>query len=549
MMWIALLALACQDPPTSAVQTLLVVEEQAVDLALRDMDGDGDLDLVRVSGKGLDVYPLQDSGLYATEPQAHLSWPAKRTAWTLGDISQLGHDQAILLTEDGRVHAWVLRDGQFEQGPPLISGKCYLPPGVSAMEFARDVNSDGRRDLVLPTRAAHHVYLASPSGFADPLQIAYDLSVTVSVGNPTQLGARVGRRVAIPWFRMEDVDGDGLIDLISQTRERVSVHLDGENGVPTEPSWILDLAALRATLPKLTKLNLDDLFSNIEDEVTWKLREIDGKAPKDLLVAVGPEVFVYLGGARTGPRETPDQKLKSSGKILGWFVRQVREGPLPELQIARGESISLSSLLRFLVLPGSLDFELFTYTNDQGAFSRRPTQRGRVAVEIPNILSLIDKAGDMSDEVLAQLEIPARRLNWGGDAERSDVLDAEGDTVSIYLDCAPREQRVEQAWKGEPDVLGLLEILVLEDLDKLGDDGDLTLSFESMMKRDFSPGSALRRSHAERTPDFSQTIQGLAEAEQVILLPHDLSASGSDDLIICTREDGQWTVRAWLSGL
>jgi hypothetical protein len=431
------------------------------------------------------------------------------------------------------------------------------------MDFCRDVDGNGLPDLVLPTRSAHHVHLANSAGFDLPLIIAFDLSITLSTGSPRQLGARVGRQVSVPKFRMYDLDGDGEHDLISQTRERVAVHLaqtwsvpfwipfrwlwiECPAGLPTEPTWVMDLVALQAELPESQGLNFDDLLANVDEDVSWALRDLDGVAPRDLIVVLGSQFRVYLGGSHTGPRAKPDQILKASGKVLGWFVRQVRGDAQLDLQIVRGERISLGQVLRYLILPGKLDFDIFTYTNSGGTFSRKPTQRGQVSVEIPRLLPLIEEAEEIGKAVIEQLEIPARRLAWGGHSETDDVVDIEGDTISVYLDCAPEEDRLERAWDGEPDVMGLLEVLVLEDLDALGDQGNITLKMSDLFERDFSAGAALRRGRQGKQAHWTLEVPGLTDSEQVILLPTDLTGSGSDDLVLCSLLEDHWTVRVWV---
>jgi len=516
------------------------------DLTLRDMDGDKDLDLVRVDGAGLTVFALNADGRYPSAPTALMKWPVGHTAWTVADIDGTGAHRVLTLTGDGRVFRHDFDGKTFQPAVLILEDEVFLPPGITAMDFCRDVDGNGLPDLVLPTRSAHHVHLANGAGFDPPLIIAFDLSITLSTGSPGQLGARVGRQVSVPKFRMYDLDGDGEHDLISQTRERVAVHLAGEAGLPTEPTWVMNLVALQAELPESQGLNFDDLLANMDEDVSWALRDLDGVAPRDLIVVLGSQFRVYLGGSHTGPRAKPDQILKASGKVLGWFVRQVRGDAQLDLQIVRGERISLGRVLRYLILPGKLDFDIFTYTNSEGTFSRKPTQRGQVSVEIPRLLPLIEEAEEIGKAVIEQLEIPARRLAWGGHSETDDVVDIEGDTISIYLDCAPEEDRLERAWDGEPDVMGLLEVLVLEDLDALGDQGNVTLKMSDLFERDFSAGAALRRGRQGKQAHWALEVPGLADAEQVILLPTDLTGSGSDDLVLCSLLEDHWTVQVWV---
>ena len=132
---------------------------------------------------------------------------------------------------------------------------------------------------------------------------------------------------------------------------------------------------LRDELPEDERIDFDSLLSAVENRVSWRIADLDGKGAHDLIVILGPKFRVYLEGAATGPVGAPDQVLKSSGNVLYFFIRQVQGDALPDLQIARGERISLGRVLRYLILPGKIDFDLFTYENVRGVFSRQPTKR------------------------------------------------------------------------------------------------------------------------------------------------------------------------------
>ena len=66
-----------------------------------------------------------------------------------------------------------------------------------------------------------------------------------------RLSATFGQSVRVPWFRMEDVDGDGQQDLVSQMGERVSFHL-ARPEIDALPSWQLDLAEYKTRSAPVT---------------------------------------------------------------------------------------------------------------------------------------------------------------------------------------------------------------------------------------------------------------------------------------------------------
>ncbi|MDP6385927.1 MAG: VCBS repeat-containing protein, partial [Planctomycetota bacterium] len=119
-----LMALTCQGVSPGAegdksLQTLVQLDAGAADLTLRDMDGDKDLDLVRVDGAGLTVFALDDNGRYPSAPTALLGWPVGRVAWTVADLDGSGAHRVLMLTAEGRVlrHDF---DGSTFQPPVLM---------------------------------------------------------------------------------------------------------------------------------------------------------------------------------------------------------------------------------------------------------------------------------------------------------------------------------------------------------------------------------------------------------------------------------------------
>ena len=516
-------------------------------LVLRDATGDGRSDLFEIGPEGVALRLLLADGRYEEEPSARLAWPGTRIAWDLADLSGDGRTEVLVLTGDDGVRSYELRDGKFGDAKQVLEERAWLPIGASAVRFARDVDGDGRIDLVLPGPRSHRIFLRrAEGGYAPPLEIAYRAAVGLEVGNPNQLDSEVGRSVEVPWFRTFDFDGDGHIDLVSETPERVAFHLarPGETPtIPAEPAWTLELDTLRAELPKRKGLNLDDLLDNVPDLVDWRVADLDGVPPNELIVAVGNRFRVYTGGARTGPRETPDQLLLASGKILGFFLRDVLGDSRPELQLLRGERISLARALRYLVLPGRIDFEVFTYANEGGTFSRRPTRRGTLGIEIPRLLAFFEEAEELGDAISAQFDVPARRIAFGEDGLANDVVDLVDGELRVFADRAPEPLALEGLVEGDVEFSALLEALALKELDQRGDGAELVYNLGELDRYDFAPGAALRRACEGATPTARAPAVPLLDQKLRVL---DLDGDGRDDVITWGHEDGWWIARLFV---
>lgn len=544
------LLLSCPWPGDGPdfVHTQLEFPVEGLRLALRDFSGDGRLDLLAADAAGARLHRQRADGSFEAAPSAWLAWPEGRTAWDLADLEGNGRCEVLVLSVESGVTSFELGDeGEFRAGRSVLRERSWLPRGASAVRFARDVDGDGRVDLVLPGPRSHRIFLRREDGsFAAPLEVAYRAAVSLGMGDPERLDGRISRGVEIPWFRVEDIDGDGLPDLVSETPERVAFHLaraDREPALPPEPTWVLDLEALRAELPRTGRLNLEDLLDNVPDLVAWRVADLDGEPPNDLVVALGNRFRVYRGGALTGPREQPDQLLLASGKILGFFLRDVTGDARPDLQLLRGERISLGRALRYLVLPGRIDFEVFTYANEEGAFSRRPTRRGTLGLLIPRLLSFLERAEDLSLRVELQLMIPARPIAFGADGLSNDVVDLVDEELVVYADCGPDPRDLEGLIEERVEFEALLETLALRELDRRGDGAEVVFDLGELDRQVFGLGLAVRRACLGREPLARAPFPYVPDATLKVL---DLDGDGRHDVLGFGKQAERWIVRLFV---
>ncbi|MDA0949058.1 MAG: VCBS repeat-containing protein, partial [Planctomycetota bacterium] len=297
------------------VKTVFEVPRGAFQLHFADLDGDGDRDLLRISSAGYQAHLLGDDGAYAADPTPLRGWDGPRIAWDCADLDEDGAQELILM-DGSSVRAVPFLQGTFGAPRPVLEEVAtWCPRGLQRVRCARDVDGDGRTDLVLPRTAAHRIHLRREEGWSEPIEVAFRATVQQRFGDPEELGEQVSQAVRIPWFTVQDVDGDGLLDVQSETENEVAFHLATAAGLPAEPTWILDLAEFRAELGPETEIDLDDLFSTVSQRVEWRLVDLDGVAPLDLVVGVGSRLRVWLGGAAKGHAERPSQVVSAAGNV------------------------------------------------------------------------------------------------------------------------------------------------------------------------------------------------------------------------------------------
>ncbi|MEM8713432.1 MAG: VCBS repeat-containing protein, partial [Planctomycetota bacterium] len=500
----ALASAGTQSAATSFSETRLSVQRRGTTLALRDLTGNGALELLRIDANGILVRPLQPSGVYA-QSGTLMPWRDATVGWDLADVDGDGRTELLLVTDGKSMTSRSFsQEAGWSEPAELFQAATYLPAGVARVPFARDIDGDGLLDLVVPGPGRFHLRLnrgpdeaSGVPSFSSGIEVGYEPEIEYDLGEPSRLSSTFGQSVRVPWFSMEDVDGDGTQDLVSETEERVAFHL-ARPEIDALPSWELDLTALKNDV-SASDINLDDLLSVVSGFAQWDVKDLDGVAPKDLIIGSEGTFKIYLGGAATGPVKAPDQVLKASGNVLYFFVRDVIGSDRPDLQIVRGERVSLARLLKYLVVPGQLDFDVFTYGNENGTFARRPTKRTTLGLRVPRLFKLIDEFEQISEELEAQWDIPAQRLDWDGDGKENDVADAVDGVLRVYRNCAPPEQKFENL-SLESGIEGLVERVVLRDLDAL-DDGDTSvIDLGELDAFAVAPGKALRDATKGKSP-------------------------------------------------
>jgi len=548
------------------VETRISLPNNGSRLALRDLDGDGTLELLRFDSVGVAVRHLGPDGTYGVD-EALLVWPSARVAWDLVPLYGDGRVSLLTVTDGKLVEArsWSPEGGAAPAGSAegvgggaaargagrwsepalLLEEIAYLPWGITKAGLARDVDGDSRPDLVLPGsgyfRIRRNLGPAEEGGalrFEEPIQVAYEPEVDLQLGDPERLSSTFSQDLVVPWFRVEDVDGDGLLDLVSETEDRVAFHL-ARPKISTQPTWVLDLAALSGGRSNAS-VDLDDLLAFVSGTAQWRVGDIDGKQPNDLVIGSEGTFKVYFGGAETGPRESADQVLKISGNVLYFFLRDgLGDGRL-DLQILRGERLSLGKLLRFLLIPGRIEFDLFTYEFLGNGFDRNPTQRSTLALRIPHLIGFAEDAKQLSKELEKQWDIPARRIDWDGDGAEDDVLDQRGGRIVVVRNCAPGRQR----WEDLPtsNIDGLVERIILEDLDKAGDGGESVIDLGALDRFAMAPGAALR--------ELAQGKEAVAEVALYGVTPErklrgiDLDGDGRTDILCVGKDDtNTWRIQ------
>ncbi len=258
---------ALHEIPTSAgpdqsVVTGFLLDGAVADLAVLHIDENGNRRLRIHSGDG--------------------GWE-QRLDVTLGpdvlfvDVANIGGRDRLVTYAPGRL-SWFDPDSETER--PLVAVRSsFTPPRegeIPHVDLTRDLNDDGRVDLVVPGTDGFWVFVQmSDATFADPVQLDSSIEMSRILGSD---GYRYD-----PWSQSRvhemDYNHDDREDLVFWTGDNFEVHLQDERGL---------FASVAETFTTDVAFDSDDLSSlatgDMQGKVLHSITDLNSDGVADLVV-------------------------------------------------------------------------------------------------------------------------------------------------------------------------------------------------------------------------------------------------------------------------
>lgn len=401
----------------------IAIEPQPQHLGVAALGEGGGNRLLAVTGRTLRL---------VEEPEARLALTGDSVLWTIADLDGDGRAEFLVLADGDALHRVERAEGadgrvRLRLSAPILAGLRALPPrGVHPAEFARDLDGDGRLDLLLPLGGRVRVLLGAPDGAFRP---GPDLGALARLQLETGAGGalldRVERLISIPGLAPADVSGDGLPDLVISEGLDVRQFISAGDGLPEQPTRTLDLSRFRLD-PNALDLDLGNLTAVVRTLVVDEWQDLDNDGDEDLVVLGDGRVHSFLGGPQGVAAEQPVQSLKLSGNPFYVAAVRVDEDEWRDLVVIRVEDIGLGQILRAALFSWKIEFDFLVYRGEgDGTFDRRPLVDRTVVLEGDSLLAMADGERDRLD---ALRRVAVRAGDLDGDGRRDDLvtLDADG---------------------------------------------------------------------------------------------------------------------------
>lgn len=415
-------------------------------LLIVDADRDGLADILSVAKEQIDLYFQRSTGGFDfSSPDTSITLTGRSVGWELSenypDADGVNGFSLLALVDGAKVQQWRIEDRQFSAPVDLLTGLSgFAGSGVNRLHFSRDINDDGRDDLIIPGAGTLQLFIRdADGGYQQAISVLSDMRIFSNLFVRQNIERDVGQTLTIPLIELRDVNNDQRPDLISETEERFDVSLANASGdyFPQSPSFSIDREEIRERLgnfdvDQLDFSNLTGILALTHEEI---LEDVDGDRIDDFVLREGGKVSLFAGNANGMDFSQPKQVLRSGGNVLKIFLHDEDGDGRKDLWLWRIEPISVGDLFLWLAISGSVNVEAFVYRNEGESFARRPARQVTVALKFPSAVRMISSVVDIREQARAvenSATIPTAVANISGVGNALDLIVLLDEQVQIF---------------------------------------------------------------------------------------------------------------------
>ena len=415
-----------------------------------DADQDGQKDLLTLNGNTVNVY-FQSAGSFDfSTPGTSIEFPGEAVGWDISgafSLIALIDGQRVLrweMSERQFREPSVLIDslsGFLAKGVYQLNfSRDINDDGLD------DLIIPGAGELSLHIRNPDNSFQAPLTVLSD-----MQLRSVLNAGRELDRDVGQSLQIPLMELRDVNNDGKpDLISDTEERLDVFLARPAGTNYFAAEPDYSIDRAAIRERLgdfdfDQLDFANLTGVLALTHEEI---LQDMNGDGIADLVLREGGRVALHLGSASGINLEQPDQILRSSGNVLSVFMHDENEDSRPDLWLWRVDQVSLGDVFLWLAISGTINMEAFVYHNEGDGFARRPARRITVALRFPSVVRMIgsvnevrERAGNADAVIPSARAIVSAESLSGGQAQSvmQDLLILMNDQLQVFYQAIERE--------------------------------------------------------------------------------------------------------------
>lgn len=498
---------------------------------IRDLEGAGvsvlievdDRDRVRVGRMVGDGISWGTEELVLEDPEHSLL----ACADVMGDRSE----ELIVASRSGVMAYALTEGGGFVDRAVSLSRRARIQVRAGRPTFApfvEDINDDGAVDLILPVGNGCEMWMRQPGNRERP---SYRLvrTVQLSVGRSQQsasgrLSDVLQSEIIFPRLRLEDVNGDGRLDLLEGDGQRRSFYLQAADGSFADKPIQLDVGIFRDTTPEASVQPGKTLVANDNQHI--QSGDLNGDGIPDYVIAHRRRVWVFIA-SEAGPQFTRPKRRRVAEDISGLLLADLNEDGRQDLVVAKVQLPSVASLVLGLISSMSIHVTALGYaTGPEGDFSEEPTWRQELTIQIPALLSLMSEAEEMVErfeEILIKLRISVTGKFLPGEGGDLVMVSEAGNQLEIWREGGEVGEFFNQQG-------AYIRRILFDDSDPVFDIDRLFTIVSSI----FDARTASLT--GDRPADASFQMQDLDPYELEALLARDMDGDGLDEVVIVLQD-------------
>lgn len=206
---------------------------------------------------------------------------------------------------------------------------------------------------------------------------------------------------------------------------------------PQMPTYTVDREEIRDRLgnfdfDQLDFANLTGILALTHEEL---LQDVNGDNIDDFVMREGGKVSLFAGTATGMDFSQPKQVLRSGGNVLTVFLHDEDGDGRKDLWLWRVEPISVGDIFLWLAISGSINVEAFVYRNEGDTFARRPARQVTVALKFPSAVRMLSSVIDIREQAQNVREaphIPTLAANISGIGNAQDLIVLLDQQVQVF---------------------------------------------------------------------------------------------------------------------
>ncbi len=416
MPWLTL-ALLLQDPQYDS--RFLSVGTTVDKILVKDLDADGDDDLLVQSGRDLRLFLSDPKDGLRSSPSQTLRFESGVFLWTLGHVRDRKLWSVVVATSRG-IHYYPFQDGALAPKPRdlvihpnLFEGEPLESPPV-CVEFAPDLDRDGLSDFLLFDEGEMMVLLQQEDGSVRAtakLPLPDEARMTLG-WSPTM---RHKEERVIPLLTFDDATGDGKPDLSFYREESIVIYSQKDDG-RFETRAPADLTTEKEkTRGRFFRFELPPVLMDFNR---------DGVLDIALPYPTKGRVHVfYLTAGRANFTQPDDVLQVGDSWTAGLFATDLDGGGKPDIVIGIVRKFGVFGGLQAFV-SGKIDLELHVHYMRE-RFQNDPDQV--LTFRIPYSFAIT-----RSEATIDLAFRPSFDADVDGDGHRDLLLSTDAETIDVY---------------------------------------------------------------------------------------------------------------------